>query len=395
VKRKGRVRLSYGGLLDPEQLSYNTVDGISYGQSFRLRWNADSLRTVRSNLNAGYAFHRKAPLLSWDTDLLYAPLRRGKVALYLNYRSSDFNGSTGIPDRTNLVYTLFLRQNHLKMYERIDATLYNRIDLANGLALHTWAGYGRRNRLMDHSHFSIFYRNAPEERFTPNTPDERSPDAPELQGRYTFLAEMQLEYTPRNYYVIRNHRKIMRDSDWPTFSLDFRQAIPLGADGWSRFSVLEADVSHSLEAGLLSTLEWSLSAGTFLDTASVHFSDYRHFKSNPLYIDMAGLDQALMFADYYSTSTHRYWIRAQATLNSSYLLIKYLPWFSERLWREALDLAYLYHPGTRHYLQLGYNLKEVFFMVDLGVYVGFGEKDPGQDGGWGYRGVTARLNLNF
>ena len=131
-----------------------------------------------------------------------------------------------------------------------------------------------------------------------------------------------------------------------------------------------------------------------MDTASVHFADYKHFKTNPLYLDMADLDEALMFSDYYQSSTKRYWVNLHASLTSSYLLIKYLPWFSERLWTESLDLSYLYTPGTPNYLQLGYRMNDILFMVDVGVYVGFREKTE-LPGDWGYQGVTFRLNFDF
>ncbi len=171
---KGSVRLTHGGLFDLERFGYNTVDGISYGQRFDLNWLADSSHVVRSRLVAEYAFHRKAPLITWNSDLLYAPLRRAKVALYLSYASSDFNEKSGIPDPTNLVYTVFFRQNYMKLYEKINVTLYNRIDIANGLVLTTDATYRRQNQLENNSMFSIFYRNEAEERFTPNTPADRS-----------------------------------------------------------------------------------------------------------------------------------------------------------------------------------------------------------------------------
>jgi hypothetical protein len=48
-----------------------------------------------------------------------------------------------------------------------------------------------------------------------------------------------------------------------------------------------------------------------------------------------------------------------------------------------------------NYLQLGYSLNEHFFLVDLGVFVGFGESGTGALQGWGYRGVTGRLNFRF
>ncbi len=392
---KGRFRLTHTGLVDLERFGYNTVDGIFYGQGVSAEWRPDSLHVVRSRISAGYAFHRTAPLISWRSDLLYAPMARGKVALFLNYSSSDFNGQSGIPAPTNLVYTVFLRQNHLKMYEKIDATLYNRIDPVNGLVLTTYATYGRQNRLENTSMFSVFYRNDPEERFTPNAPAGRSVEARELQDHQRFMAHLELEYTPERYYEVRNFRKDYRDSEWPTFTLAYRKAVPIGTTGWSDFSMLEAGIRHAFDVGLLSQLEWSLNAGYFPDTTTIHFSDFKHFKTSPLYVDMAGLDRALMFSDYYQPSTSKYWMNLHATLTSSYLLIKLLPWFSERLWKESLDLAYLYTPDEKNYLQLGYSLNELFFLADLGVYVGFGERGPAGSGDWGYRGVTARLNFRF
>ncbi|MCP4311653.1 MAG: carboxypeptidase-like regulatory domain-containing protein [Bacteroidetes bacterium] len=391
IRNRGKFRFTHDGLVDIEKFGYNTVDGLYYGQEISIDWRPDTLYTVRSNLNASYAFHRNAPLVYWNSDLLYAGMARGKVALYLNYTSSDFNGQNGIPNPTNLFYTVLMRQNYLKLYEQIDATLYNRIDPFHGMVLTTYATYGVQNKLENNSLFSFFYRKEP---FTDNTPGGRAATAPELLDHKKFVAHVELEYTPKRYYVIRNHRKNFRDSKWPTFSIAYRKAIPAEANGWSDYSMTEAKIRHSFDVGLLSQIDWSLAAGAFTDTTSIYFSDYKHFKSNPLYIDMADLDEALMFSDYYKASTQRYWVNLQTTLSSSYLLIKYLPWFSERLWKEALDLAYLHTPGTPNYFQLGYRLEDIFFMIDMGVYVGFREKieTPGE---WAYQGVTFRLNLNF
>lgn len=393
---QGRFFFTYGGLADIERLGYNTVDGIYYGQGLSFEWRPDTLFALRWRLDAGYAFHRKAPLIRWRSNLLYAPMARGKVALDMNYSSTDFNGSSGIPAPTNLVYTLLLRQNHLKLYEQIDATLYNRIDPVNGMILTTFVTFGLQNRLDNKNYFSLFYRNADEERFTANTPGSRPREVAELTDHKRLLAHLELSYTPRQYYIIRNNRKNLRGSDWPTFSAVYRKAFPMESTGWSEFSTLEGKISHSVEVGLLSQIDWNLSAGLFLDTASVHFADYRHFKTNPLHVDMSRLDNALMFTDYYETSTDRYWVSLQGSLTTSYLMVKYLPWFSERLWKESLHLAYLYTPDHRNYMQLGYSLNELFFLLDIGVYVGFGERgNAEQPEGWGYKGVTGRLNFRF
>jgi len=394
IYSKGKFRFTHDGLLDLEKFGYNTVDGIYYGQGFRVNWRPDSLHVLDSRVNLSYAFMRHAPLISWDSYFLYAPGSRGKLGLDLDYKSVDFNRQSGIPGPTNLIYTLFLRENHLKMYEQINSTIYNMIDPLHALVLTTSITYGVQNQLENNSLFSFFYRNEEEERFTENTPAGRDLSAREIQDHKRFTAQIELEYTPKRYFIVRNYRKVYRDSKWPTFSLAYRWAIPLEQAGWSDYKMLEAKISHSFDVGLLSKLRWSLTTGTFIDSTAIHFSDYKHFKSNPLYIDMAGLDRALMFSDYYQASTNQYWANLHATLTSSYLLIKYLPWFSERLWQESLDVAYLYTPGTPNYLQLGYRMEDIFFLMDLGVYVGFREsfESPGD---WGYEGVTFRLNFKF
>ena len=384
-RRQGRLRISHGGLFDLEMLGYNTVDGIYYGQNFGFDWRPDSLYGLRSTLHAGYAFHRKAPMIDWNMNLLYAPMARGKVMLSAWYTSSDFNGNSGIPPTTNLAYTLLMRENYLKMYERVEMELYNRIDITNGLCLVTTLNLAQKNRLENNSEFSLFYRKSKE--FTPNIPGPLEPEHPSVEDLKVFSGFIQLTYTPRQTYVIRNYRKQLRESEWPTFSLTYRQAYPLQEDGWSRFSRIEAGVSHLFDVGLLSELEWSLEGGYFLDRNSIHFSDFKHFKSSPLIIDMAGFEQALMLMDYYEASTSEYWFSAHTRLSSSYLLIKFLPWFSERLWKESLVLDYLYTPAAPHYVQLGYNLNEIFFLVDLGVYAAF------QEGG--YKGFGARVNFRF
>jgi hypothetical protein len=384
-RHQGRLRISHGGLLDLEMLGYNTVDGIYYGQSLGFDWRPDSLYALRVDLRAGYAFHRNAPMVDWNINLLYAPMRRGKIMLSTWYTSSDFNGSSGIPSATNMAYTLLLRENYLKMYERAEVELFNQIDLANGLTLVTTVNLARKNALNNNSEFSIFYRNSKE--FSPNVPEPLEPEDPALGNNRVFSVNVQLNYTPRQTYIIRNYRKQIRESTWPTFGLAYRQAIPLEGSGWSRFSRIEAGITHRFDVGLLSELEWSLEGGYYLDHAVVHFSDFKHFKSSPLLLDMAGFNQALMLMDYYEASTADYWFSASTRLTSSYLLIKFLPWFSERLWKESLALDYIYTPATPHYVQLGYNLNEVFFLMDFGIYTAF------QEGR--YKGFGVRVNFRF
>lgn len=384
-KKRGSVRLTYGGLIDLESLDYNTVDGLHYAQDFRYEYKMDSIHTFRGRLNAGYDFHRTAPTLLFYNNLLYASMRRGKVWTNFSYGSIDFNGESGIPSFTNMAYTLLLRENYMKKYEQVNLELGNRIDLFNGLELITSATLARKNALTNHSNFSFLYNKSRE--FTPNRPGDLLPGDASLSDHRLFAAFLQLRYTPRQYYIIQNHRKELREADWPTFRVAYRQAIPIDGAEWSDFARLEAGITQELEVGLLSALHWTVEGGTYLRRRSIHYSDFKHFKSSPLLLDKAGFEDALMLMNYYETSTSEYWAKANIRLNSSYLLIKFLPWFSERLWKESIGFSYLYTPAAPHYMQLGYSLEEIFFLVDLGVYVAY------QEGR--YKGFGARVNFRF
>ncbi len=381
----GHFRFVHGGLLDAGMLNYNAVDGLSYGQEFRINWKPDTTHTLRSTLRASWAFNRKAPLIRWDSDWLYASKARGKVALYLRYKSADFNQESGMHPFPNLVYTLFFRENHLKLYEQLEATLYNRIDIVNGLVLSTSLTAARKSPLTNHSDFSFFYRNSRD--LSPNHPSNLGSGNPVLRAMKQFKAEVLLEFTPQQPYIIRAHRKALRESAWPTFSLRYTRALPLESSGWSEFSMLEAGIDQGIDIGLMSSLDWALNAGWFPKTNTIHFSDFKHFKTNPLLVDMAGFDRALILADYYSCATPDHWVRAALRLDASYLALKFLPWFSERLWKEALHLDYLYTSDQPHYIQFGYSLNELFFLADIGVFTAFRD--------WKYAGCGIRLNFRF
>jgi len=382
----GKGRYNYGGLIDPEQFNFNTVDGWVYGQYFSMQYKIDSSHTYRLYLKAGYAFNRKAPLISLTTDFLYAPIRRGKIALNLDYKSSDFNTVLGMGNFTNMDYSLFYRQNFMKLYERINAQIYNRIDIVNGLVLETYVDMGLARQLSNTTDFSFFYGNKKD--YSINLPDTTlGPENPIFTDRKRFVCEVKLSYTPNNYYVLRNGRKLMRDSKWPTFILDYKQGIPIDNRNWSHFSALAASIEQDSELGLLATIKYKFSGGYFFNSSAMHFSDYKHFKSFPLLFDLIGLENVFTALNYYEPSTNNYWFEAHASLTTPYLLIKLLPWFSERLWTESIGISYLKTPEIGHYTQVGYSMNEILFLMDIGLYVGFEDLS--------YRGFGVKINFRF
>ena len=119
----------------------------------------------------------------------------------------------------------------------------------------------------------------------------------------------------------------------------------------------------------------------------MHYSDYSHLKASPLLVDMIGFKETFLLLDYYRASTNESYVQAHANLSSSYLLLKMLPWFSERLWNEAVSVDYLYTPSVAHHIQAGYSLTDIGFLFDIGVFTAFEN--------WRYHGTGLRFYLRF
>ncbi len=385
-----KTRWVYGGIIDLSMLSFNTVDGFKYGQSLSYDYRPNFTEVYRWNLNAGYTFARRAPDIEWTSSILYAPKIRGKIALRMDYQSMDFNGETGIPVLTNSAYSLFYRENYSKRYENIGAQLEHRMDLATGFVFYATADYRNRRELTNHSDFSFFYRDAKE--YTTNYPehldsDQSGSDLPMFKDSRLLTGQVRLEYTKDHYYRLKRGRKQYFKSDYPTLYTAYKHAFPMDNSGWGDYSLLIGGLHHEREVGLLSKLNYSIEGGTYLHAGSMHFSDYSHFKASPLLFDKIGFSETFLLLDHYRASTNEHFFQAHAQLSSSFLLLKLLPWFSERLWNEAVSVNYLYTPSINHHIQAGYSLAEIGFLFDIGVFTAFEN--------WRYHGTGLRFYLRF
>jgi hypothetical protein len=380
-----KTRITYGGLVDPSMLSFNTVDGWKYGQEIGYDYRPTNRTVYRWNLRAGYGFARKAPDIDLNSSILYAPRIRGKIALRVDYRSMDFNRETGIPSLTNSAYSLLYRENYSKRYENLDVLLEHRMDLATGLVFYASADFQRRRELTNHSDFSFFYRNS--KNYTENHPEGYDPSLPLFDDSNLSGVQIRLEYTHKYFYRLRNGRKQYFKSDYPTLYAVYRHAFPAGTTGWADYSLIYGGLQHEREVGLLSSLSYKLEYGRFLHTRSLHFSDLKHFKVSPLLFDMQGFQDAFLLMDYYRASTSTSYIEGHARLTSPFLVLKLLPWFSERLWNESVSVGYLNSGSVQNHIQVGYSLNEIGFLFDIGIYTAIEN--------WKYHGTALRIYLRF
>ncbi len=323
---------------------------------------------------------------------IFSGLKPKQIFFTTGVASRDIGSGGSINTLINSVNSLFFKKNYLKLYELKYLTLGFSSEISNGLRLNLASGYEDRNALINNTNFSFTNTS---KAYTDNIPVNQYLGAG--ANPYNGLTDMKhmnltagVTYTPRQKYSIRNGRKFSRGSDWPTFYLSWKHGInDFGGVGIrsKHYDLIRFDVSRRQDIGAFSEYRWRIRAGGFLDNRDLTFYDFAHFNAQPIPLLLDNYQDAFMIPAYYSLSTPEAYAEAHFKYTTPYILLKYLPGLTKTLIRENLSVSYLGSRYHTNYTEIGYSLSEIFFLAELGVYVGFDDLK--------YRAVGAKLVLRF
>jgi hypothetical protein len=371
-----KCRLTYGGLLGavPE---YNFVDGVWLGQRLSLGITLSKTKSLTIAPAVHYVTARKTVNSQLDVTYHYAPMRGGALTLSGGNTTGDYNRNGSDLRVVNSIASLFFAANPVKFYQKRFVEATNKVDLANGLTFVSFFLYEKRNALENNTSYSFSRRqpsgNIPRGQLLP------------MPGNDALRAAIQLDYTPRYYYRVRNGRKVYDHSAYPTFSLQYGKGFPVGSRRSSNFDKIEAGIRQQVKLNLFSTLNYTVNMGKFISTKEIYFPDYRHFDANELYVTAHSLANSFVLLDNYSYSTNKQWVDAHLTYTSDYLLIKHLPFLQNYLFNESLHINTLGIPGRNH-SELGYSAG-IQDVARVGVFVGW------ENGRYDAIGFTVSLPL--
>jgi hypothetical protein len=382
---------SHGGLIDKNSITFNTVDGFTYGLNFRLSKALKGWNSISVYPDFRWAFSRKEFMWRVNGTYSFNGLKNRQFYLRTGMHSKDIGTGGGINTLLNSVSSLFVEKNYMKLYDSKYLTLGFKTDISNGLSLDISSAYDARRALDNTTDFSFIE--------TPNVYTGNIPDNPYLDSAsnpVNYLANMnhlglnaRLTYTPFQKYRMNNGRKVPRGSDWPTIVLSWQHLINefTEANGYRHHDLFRFEVFKNHDVGAFSELRWRFRSGVFLDNRSVPFYDFFHFNPQPPMVLLDDYHDAFMLPAYYSLSTPEAFGEFHFKYTTPYLLLKLIPGISNTLMRENISLSYLGSRNNPHYTELGYGISEIFFFAELGVYVGFEDL--------GYRSIGGKLILKF
>ncbi len=397
---KGRSAGFYSNI---NKMSFNTVEGykVELAGFYRIQETIklpDSINrhtkslNFRSDIRYGFASDQFYGMLD-----IRRAINKGSTAHTFGLNGGSyifqFNGENPISEQVNAIYSIFLRQNYMKLYEQdfIKGYFYHRLN--DGITYRTEISYAQRRELFNNSDYSLY--NRPERAYSSNRPVNEEAPGVAFTDSEALTWKSSMEWRPGLKYSLRNGRKQPIYSSAPLFNFSYTKAFPAGVGSLqaAKYDLVEANLEHFFNFGVSGKLDFNVTAGTFLNNDRVYFMDYNHFGGNRTIFANMGVASNYRFLDYYQYSTQDNYVGAIVHYQFRKFLLTQLPMLRFSGVRENIFMNYLKTANSPHYWEVGYSLDNLFriFRVEMGA--GF-ENSTFQRGGFRF-GVASFINISI
>jgi hypothetical protein len=362
------MRLGYDGLFSLKNIDFNSVDGYKYRQKFLLSFKFTSEKRITVTPEIGYAFNRNAVFGSVNSTFKDIFWKGSTVVLDFGKESRDFKTiPPGIDYRLNAASSWLFAANYMKLYE----TTFLKLNISQQVKQKVTLSSS-----IEYNHFSPLENNAEyifsdEKVFSPNLPKDFTVESPEIQEQKSF------EYMVGASYYKRQRKPWLQESpflffkDFYTFNLQWKQGVKNIFSSVSDFSQLHFSYHQQANISPSAGIDLYAGAGYFFNTGQLHFSQFRHFKTNEIPVMLNFFTHTFQNLNDYEPSTNKSYLNLGSELRTEYILLRYLSIINKRTWSESLHLNYLTTPDLNNYWEAGYSLNSLFFVGNLGVFTGF------------------------
>jgi len=286
----------------------------------------------------------------------------------------------------NSIYSLFFRENYQKLFDNEYLHIENQIDILNGLQTNISATFRKILMVGNYSDYSFFHTL--DKTYLLNIPENSNLSDATGDTWNSLNFKLELRYTPEQYYRISNGKKYIVKSRFPTFKLTYQKGIKNILNSNTDFDLLQVGINYKYEWTGFKFVSIALSGGKFLNRNQIHFTDFKHFNTQNLPVYIGDMNTAFSLLNDYKSSSSDFYTEAHLQFSTLHLILKYIPWISNRLWTENIFVHYLNNEQMKHYSEIGYSLNNISFFANLGVYAGF---QNGNYNNWGFRVI---LNFN-
>lgn len=334
-------------------VSYNTVEGIA--TSLPVRFSKDygeyHQHQISVSAEGKYVSAMKPHLFFAKTNInwLYNRQRNAFVELNLQNDQQQINTNNSILSSVNTYYTLFSKLNYMKLYKAKSAEIASGSELLNGLTLTVKNKVEQRIALVNNSFY--YYFNPNEIFFTSNNPQDTARDQLAFAQHTANILQASVEFTPNQKYTIRNARKIILESTYPTLQLGLRHATYINSINGGG-TLLTAGIRYNKGLGILGLAKFNILYQRYISKKNLQFIDFIHQSENETIFLNQRLG-AFNLMKYYSASTSAHFFTAHYTQNLGTFFMNKIPFLRKYKLQNILQLNYASDLKLKQYTELG------------------------------------------
>lgn len=351
--------ISFSPIISPILFNYSSSDGIAYAQKLNYNkiFKGDRLFSIEPKI--GYNFKYKEFYWWVKSNFDYSP--KNGASILIDLGDGNKVGTDRIQeDLHDLPDTIFNYDKiHLNNFRHAYFKVGHKIEVANGfnvsaiLAMHKYIE-------VDKSDLSVINYNS--------AYIKQARDI--AKHTYTsFVPEIQLNWTPHQYYYMEGKRKVYLYSKYPSFSLNWAYAIKGVFNNSATYHRVEFDMQHKIKLGLTQSLCYRFGIGGFFNYSNLYFADFLNFRRNNLPVgwddEIGGTFQLLSSFKY--NEIDRY-VRGHIKYDAPFLLVPTLFRKLPYIMRERIYCNMLFVKTLKPYVELGYGIGTNLFNV--GIFIG-------------------------
>jgi len=338
-------------------ISYNTVQGrnttttINYFKSLNKtgKW-------IQAGANLNYSMSEKKIRPVFYFTKKWNSIQRPRMFISVGQKINQFNERNPISKFYNTIYSLFLKENYLKIYEKSFSKISYSQEVLNGLYISGSLEYASRKPLFNTSNFVVFGRDIP---FQSNNPTDPTNFAAPFNTHNIASLNIGTSVVFDQKYVSYPNRKINFDnSRYPSLGIKYRKNFGSNVSEYNS-DVLISNIRQNISMGNLGEFNYNIRSGIFFEKKDIAFMDYLHANGNQLKLAPSNRNSSFGLLNYYKFSTNDKYAEVHLEHNFKGRLLRNIPLLNTLNFHVVANAKGLFTGGRKPYSEFSLGLDNI------------------------------------
>ncbi len=338
-------------------ISYNTVQGrnttttINYFKSLNKtgKW-------IQAGANLNYSMSEKKIRPVFYFTKKWNSIQRPRIFISVGQKINQFNERNPISKFYNTIYSLFLKENYLKIYEKSFSKISYSQEILNGLYISGSLEYESRKPLFNTSNFVVFGRDIP---FQSNNPIDPTNFTAPFNTHNIASLNIGTSIVFDQKYVSYPNRKInFENSRYPSLSIRYRKNFGSNVSEYNS-DVLISNIRQNISIGNLGEFNYNIRSGIFFEKKDIAFMDYLHANGNQLKLAPSNRNSSFGLLNYYKFSTNDKYAEVHLEHNFKGRLLRNIPLLNTLNFHVVANAKGLFTGGRKPYSEFSLGLDNI------------------------------------